>query len=346
MASNAQYLFEQIMSAPDKAAYLRAMVGAVPPTFEEEWLDFKAGLGGPPTALVPLKDEKIKELWSTALTGFANTGGGVLIWGIDARATPSPADPNKKVDAASDLRFVPNPDAFKSQLMALHHMATDPPVGGVLIEPINDPAGGGFVVCLVPESNFKPHRAEYVKNKPYYIRAGDDFVVAAVSLLRAMFHPRSKPYLRVQVRFVAQGSQSAGVEIRRWIFRIYNTGTATARDLNVSVQTRAALQSHAPGPGCSKGDLKSETGFTIYCDRPVHPGTSRDVLTADEKWSSNSRWGKDTEFAVYMYASDHEPQAAHVRFTYQDYVNGDPKLGTPIAVEGSEGEGTDGASTL
>ena len=63
--------------------------------------------------------------------------------------------------------------------MELHHQATDPPVLNVEIESYPDPgaSGAGFVVCLVPESPFRPHRAEHVTNKPYYIRAGDDFVI-------------------------------------------------------------------------------------------------------------------------------------------------------------------------
>jgi hypothetical protein len=133
------------------ASFLKAMVNSKPPTFEEEWREFKGGFSGPSSKPQPLCDEKIQDLWSTTLSGFANTSGGVLVWGIDARATPSPDDPEKKVDAASGLRLVPNPDAFKSRLMELHQTATDPPVVGVQIESIKDTAGDGFVVCLIPE---------------------------------------------------------------------------------------------------------------------------------------------------------------------------------------------------
>ena len=87
--SLAEGLFAQIMRrAPvDRAIFLRKMVRSNPPTSEEEWLDFKSGLHGPPAKLEPLGDDKIKEIWSTALAGFANTGGGVLIWGIEVRPT-------------------------------------------------------------------------------------------------------------------------------------------------------------------------------------------------------------------------------------------------------------------
>jgi len=114
--------------------------------------------------------------------------------------------------------------------MQLHHQATDPPVLGVQVEPFADAAtaGRGFVVFLIPASEFRPHRAEHVTNKPYYIRAGDDFVVPPVSLLRAMFHPRSNPYLRVQASFHDMTKTN---DVVRWIFTIQNSDTATARDV-------------------------------------------------------------------------------------------------------------------
>ncbi len=182
-----------------RAELLRAMVGSSPATFEEEWLDFKAGFSGPLTKPEPLSDETIKRAWSTALTGFANTGGGVLIWGIDARPTPSANDSSKMIDAASDIRLVQDPESFKSRLMALHHNATDPPIAGIRIEPVNDSAGGGFVVCFIPESSNRPHRAEFLTNKPHLMRVGDDFVLMSQSVLRGMFFPRLNPRYSVQI---------------------------------------------------------------------------------------------------------------------------------------------------
>lgn len=149
-------LFDSIVAHtdhPDTVTLLRSMVNSTPPTVETEYLDFKsASQGGK-----PISDGDMKKTWSEALAGFATTSGGVLIWGIDGRKPPGGT-----VDQASGLNLVIDPDGFKSRLQQLQHQATDPPVPGVAIESYPDPSapGQGFVVCFVPESDYKPHRTE------------------------------------------------------------------------------------------------------------------------------------------------------------------------------------------
>jgi hypothetical protein len=228
--SSAEALFSQIMyrGAADRVAFIKAMTQPAPPTYEEEWLDFKSGFDGPLLNPKPLSDRFIKETWSTALSGFANTGGGLLIWGIDARKTPLASDPGKMVDAAGDLRLVQHPDSLKSQLMTLHHAATDPPVVGVRVEPIGDPAGGGFVVCFIPESRNKPHRAEFFTHKPYYMRAGDDFVVMPTVVLRSMFFPQVNPRYSVQIECRGRNLQNPKIATVDFVVTIMNVSNATA----------------------------------------------------------------------------------------------------------------------
>lgn len=231
-SSSAHVLFDKIKAGG--LPFLNSMVNSTPPTFEEEWLDFKGAAAIPP--------DKIKEIWSKALAGFANTEGGVLIWGIDARK-----DPTTGVDHASAPSLVPDPNAMKSRLMELHHQSTDPPVANVEVEPYPDPAanGAGFVVCLIPESPFKPHRAEHLPNKPYYIRAGDDFVPPSPALLRHLFFPHTYSHLWVEAavtveqkfRANAKGFQLPDGADVSYNVRIHNSGTATAQDVFVVLQT-------------------------------------------------------------------------------------------------------------
>ena len=69
--------------------------------------------------------------------------------------------------------------------MELHHLASDPPIQGVEVEAVPDPAdpARGFVVCFIPENGVKPVRAEHA-GKQFYIRVGDDSVVPSTALLR------------------------------------------------------------------------------------------------------------------------------------------------------------------
>ena len=174
--SNARAFFDQILSQTDRYAFLAGLVASLPHTFETEWLDFK---GNP-------QSKDVLKIWSEAVSGFANTEGGVLIWGIDCRKV-------ENVDAASGLSLIPDPLALKSKLYTSINQTTDPPVHGIEVEVIEGPSGQGFVVCFIPESTNKPHRSEHKTYKPYMIRCGDSSVIPSPSLLRSMFYPRDRP---------------------------------------------------------------------------------------------------------------------------------------------------------
>ena len=152
--SSADAFLHQIVTAADPIAFLRNLVDPSTGMQEEDWLEFKGGTDVQTGR--PLADSECDRLWSKALSGFANTGGGLLICGIDARR-----DANG-IDRASSLNLIKNPAAFKTRLNQLSQHATDPPVTGFEIVEFTDTTqnGEGFVVCLIPESSFKPHRAK------------------------------------------------------------------------------------------------------------------------------------------------------------------------------------------
>ncbi|WP_406699173.1 ATP-binding protein [Singulisphaera sp. Ch08] len=118
--SLARDLFDRIVNG-DSLAILRAMVEGEPRAVESEWLEFKAFpwndfldpmKGYDPKNLKEKKKDFIKETWSQVLSAFANTQGGVLIWGIHAAKRDG-------VDEAFSFQLVPNPKALATRLMEL-----------------------------------------------------------------------------------------------------------------------------------------------------------------------------------------------------------------------------------
>lgn len=281
--SLAEGMFLQILRrAPtDRAVSVRSMVGSIPPTYEEEWLEFKSGHRGPAAKPAPLDPETVKDIWSKSLAGFANTGGGVLIWGIEARKMPSVGDPTQAVDAASDVRLVPHPESLKSDLLRLHHVATDPPVVGVRVEHVTEADGRGFVVCFVPESGHKPHRAELCKNKQYYLRVGDDFVVMQPSVLRSLFFPKAAPQYTVRIRCRGRNLQTTVGTIDVFV-TIQNSGSATAREPFV-VLSSDAFGSISPNvhPETSWEHVPVENGAGMAGRSSIHPGATAPPIRAD-----------------------------------------------------------------
>lgn len=130
---------------------------------ETEYLEFKGGrIQDDPSA--------VKRFWSQAISGFANTEGGVLIWGIRATRIEHPDDRSRKIDAASELDLVPQPATFVQLLKDVLLEACVEPVQGIELAGVDagNGDGKGFVVCLIPEGKHKPYRAELDPKRQYY----------------------------------------------------------------------------------------------------------------------------------------------------------------------------------
>jgi schlafen family protein len=284
--SLARDFFDQVVNkGPNAFAFLESLTKTTPPTFESDWLDFK---GWWPT----LDNNKVKEIWSTALSGFANNQGGVLIWGIKADKTDG-------IDAANGLMLVPDAAKLATRLLELNHVATDPPVTGIEVVPIMPGSEkNGFVVCFLPESPFAPHRAELCVNKPFFIRAGDDFVPAGVSMLRRLFYPQHQNYLVPDI--VLRNAPRPAVAFG-FACRMRNADMLTAHDVIVKV-------THSMGPAGLKGVGRECEDFgqdLLKVKQPIHQGIgitfcSFDFNEAmhsipDQMWIAVKIFGRDTE---------------------------------------------------
>jgi hypothetical protein len=141
-----------------------------------------------------LSDSDKKNL-AKAVSGFSNSSGGVLIWGIlNKTLVPKPI---------GDI------EQFLANLLHLAPQSCDPLVSGIdgVWLPSENKNGEGFAIIYIPESVLPPHRVvikvNEVKNH-YYTRSGDSFVIATRTQLEDMFGRRPKPVLILSKRFSAQ----------------------------------------------------------------------------------------------------------------------------------------------
>jgi hypothetical protein len=142
-----------------------------------------------------LADSDKKNL-AKAVSGFANSGGGILIWGIqDKTLVPKPITDIQK---------------FLSFALELSSQVTDPVVQKIDGEwlPSDTNSSEGFGVIHIPESTLPPHRVvlnqQEIKNH-YYIRSGQSFVVASHTQLEDMFGRRPKPQVSLSMKIVPAG---------------------------------------------------------------------------------------------------------------------------------------------
>ena len=158
--------------------------------------------------------------FSRALSGFANSDGGILVWGIETY---------KRDEAAKSLKPVSNVDDFIRSLKSSLIGSVQPFVDNVLIEKVSTDVSSeeGYVKCFIPHSEKTPHRA-VLAEREYYKRSTEGFYRLEHFDLEDMFGRRQKPLLSVQIQSkdYSDGNDS---EVKELIFRFTNEGRALAR---------------------------------------------------------------------------------------------------------------------
>jgi len=285
--------------------FLKGLINSDPPSFETDWLDFKGA--------EKLKPQDMKKIWSEALSGFANTEGGVIVWGIDARP-----DPDTHIDCASGLSLVQNPATFVSRLKELHSQSTDPPIPGVdFWFAIDDTAPDcGFVVSCVPESEFKPHRAE-VAGRNYYIRAGDSFHVPSVSLLRNLFFPEYHSHLWPELK-ARHNNDTVFID-----GYLYNSGIATAKNVVLfvghSADSNWKLETLSRWEFVGPPHPNHRSGSGMACFLPIHPGTALPAFRLSRPIKTREFSQITTvDFEIFMYCENNHPLVSKITFTLND----------------------------
>jgi hypothetical protein len=211
--------------------------------------------------------------------------------------------------------------------VVMKRSATDPPVLGVEVEafPPGNP-NEGFVVCLVPESDLKPHRAE-IKGRPqYHIRVSDSFKVAPVQLLRYLFYPRTRAVFEVSVAFRWEPVLPPQIRLEARLIleaSLTNKGPATARDLYVVARVGpdsepcSAITRH---PAWSASGTAGEAFLVV--PRPIHPGDSQHLFRASWQHGMRNagvnRWEpacNDLTIEFDLFANDQEKQTVATSFS-------------------------------
>jgi hypothetical protein len=175
----AEDIYESIKAAGETSA--REFVSSK--QAEELFLDFKrsADDGAGKNLHVNDRNNLIK-----AISGFGNSSGGVIVWGIDCSRDPEGAD------VARDVRPIKNVKRFVSLIQGVISGCTLPPHPNVLVHGIEiNKQGEGFVVVLIPRSDLAPHQA--VGDYKYFMRSGSSFMPVPHDVLAGMFGRRPQP---------------------------------------------------------------------------------------------------------------------------------------------------------
>ena len=130
---------------------------------------------------------------SKAISGFANSSGGVVVWGVDCRRDSAAGNEVANKHPLLDAQ------GFNTKLQGAISRTTLPPHPGVQIVSFEDPgrSPAGFVVLLVPQSLIGPIRS--VVTNHYHIRTGSDFGIVPHDVLAGMFGRAPQPNVELNL---------------------------------------------------------------------------------------------------------------------------------------------------
>ncbi|RJR31500.1 MAG: ATP-binding protein [Desulfobacteraceae bacterium] len=194
-----------------------------------------------------------------AISGFGNSEGGVLIWGVDCRKGKDQAD------VAQCKSYIVDPRRFCSWLENAVSGLTMPPHTQVENKPIflRDDTSKGFAVTYVPKSDYAPHQviASGKGQYHYYIRAGSTFSPTPHSVLAGMFGRRPQPsvfHLFALGYPQIIGTEPLSIKLELGL-QVTNSGPGVASDLFMTAKIYSK-----PGENCELGILPQDQNIWTH----------------------------------------------------------------------------------
>jgi schlafen family protein len=203
---------------------------------EDLYLDFK--MKDPQYAQATASANDRRNL-ARAISGFGNSDGGLIVWGVDARKQHG--DPDSP-DVAVKLVPIDKVSTFHSDLNNLIRDATKPVVPGVVNYKVYEDHGSdrGYVITVIRPGDHAPYRAEYDNNNNFYKRAGSRFYPMEPYDLRDVIFRRSYPKIEVELSYEPAGVLTSSKHVYALVVVLRNRGpiSLTAFKLDMYVPSR------------------------------------------------------------------------------------------------------------
>lgn len=160
-------------------------------TPETELLEFKAKTKATQLDLDPKDDQNLGKM----LSAFANTSGGVLVWGIITKR-------ENNEDIAKHLQAISDIQKFAHIVRGRCASITNPALTNIEIKAIEDGTdnGSGYLLIKIPQATQKPIRSVAKHDHRYYLKTTDGTHVMPHELVRQAFLAQSSAVLELHLK--------------------------------------------------------------------------------------------------------------------------------------------------
>ncbi len=175
---------------------------------------------------------------SIAISAFANTSGGVLVWGLKC------ARDSEDIDRVSEKVPIKSLNWFRAKVKSLLPTIVQPGLNGIELFPIETAKDSdeGYLVMFIPASQGEPVRAAAKGTQTYHLRISDTTPVMPHSTLADRFGRRPHPKLELRWWRSGYGTTAGRTTSVTLTLAICNIGLGIAKYPAARLQRIAALK--------------------------------------------------------------------------------------------------------
>jgi|SRR5579859_935410 len=235
-------------------------------------------------------DRDERKLLAKAISGFANSAGGLLVLGVDARR-----EPGDLVDCARSTQPIASIEACCSRAQSLIGDLVQPKHDGVLVNyiPSKQAPGAGYLLIAVDRSERRPHRSEAGDGR-YYKRSGDSFHAMEHFDIEDAFHRVIQSELVINWHLRSEGKHASNNITNHTVsfqFSLKNISNNMAKHPFLEMEgKRIQLNSMVTSGDWSVTRLNGSTSFIGGANVVIHPG--REILVAQMLFKVEKHFGQ------------------------------------------------------
>lgn len=236
-------------------------------------LEFKANDHREPIFIDGALTKPGKRILAKEISAFANSAGGVIVFGMDCRKIDG-------VDQAEKLTPIPVISRAETTVRDAASELLQPRHDGIRVAsiPSKEGADAGYIVVDVPRSERRPHRSEATDQKQYFKRSGGSAFAMEHYDIEDAFKRISSPSLRLEVSYTSTMAIGPDEQHYKLNIALENTSNVTAKMISLQVWGRngAPFSDDRHGPvAVTQSHYNGRLHFAGPADFVIHPGEKR-----------------------------------------------------------------------